>query len=172
MNGPVHYGNNIQRNEHCRRRRTIKQLVKRKKVFAWYACSRRYTNSVYGPGLNTFDNKLFTIYQVDFYHVQAHVVSNISLNFVIAVNNSQQKPKRPFYTNMNTRRGKNRRIIQDSNIIFYVFHALHQRLNPFFDANHWFACRQMCEKLLPVIFSCARIYFGGVAIVWYNTLCV
>lgn len=94
--------------------------------------------------LNTFDNKLFTICQVDFYHVRTHAVSNISLccaTHLTIVNKAQKTfllvEKSPMY----------QRIFQDSNIILYMwisvryypmpkpFHATHTHILAIYTVN-------------------------------------
>lgn len=120
----------------------------------YWSCSER---------LNTFDNKLFTICQVDFYHVRTHAVSNISLccaTHLTIVNKAQKTfllvEKSPMY----------QRIFQDSNIILYMwisvryypmpepFHATHIRtFRPYIPSIRWQACAYENEKILLSIFS-------------------
>lgn len=115
--------------------------------------------------LNTFDNKLFTICQVDFYHVRTHAVSNISLccaTHLTIVNKAQKTfllvEKSPMY----------QRIFQDSNIILYMwisvryypmpkpFHATHTHIRtfwPYIPSIRWQACAYENEKILLSIIS-------------------
>lgn len=112
---------------------------------------------------------MFTIFQVDFYHVQAHAVSNISLHIRNAVNNRQQSPKKYLFclieSRTNVRKSISTHIFQHSNIIFCVFCAHYQRFWTL-SLLVWAACRHvwkiiardflyislLCKTLLGFIF--------------------
>lgn len=124
--------------------------------------------------LNTFDNKLFTICQVDFYHVRTHAVSNISLccaTHLTIVNKAQKTfllvEKSPMY----------QRIFQDSNIILYMwisvryypmpkpFHATHTHTYAHFGHIYrQFADRHVRTRTKKYCFRLFRL-------VWITFLC-
>lgn len=127
------------------------------KIGAVYGCSKA-AKSIYsfiGLGLNTFDNKLFTFYQVDFYHVQAHAVSNISLDIRNAVNNRQQSPKDLFcLTQKQSECEKNHINAYISKFKYNILRILCASSTLFEPFLFWCdPLAAMCEKLLLVIFS-------------------